>query len=186
MFDDIFSAINSITLSGISNFSVERANTGLHDIEVKFNGFIFLVEVKTDEPFWYNKTGNIGLDYYSSFNYLKNSSKFDFWIMPNELDDFKNSIIVNKEGKLFTCDASIQVYYVENKLLIGYSNKKLQNDSFIKYLECNYRLRVNNKKAYGIKDTWQSAAYFVNPLTDKELIQCEIRDINDLIEAIST
>lgn len=44
------------------------------------------------------------------------------------------------------------------------------------YLEKNYDLRINNKYAYASKeDTWESAAYFVNP-TDKELINCELKE----------
>ncbi len=170
---------------GIDDFTVERANTGLHDVFVVCKETSFLVEVKTDEPYWFKKTGNIGLDYYSSFVYLKGSKTFDFWIQPSELDEFKRSIRVDKKGKLYTCDAPVQVFYVRDTLLIGYSNFKLQREAFVKYLETNYRLRVNNKKAYGIRDTWQSAAYFVNPLKDQRLIECEIRSKNELIDAVN-
>lgn len=169
---------------GINEFNVERANTGLHDVFVVCKEVSFLVEVKTDEPYWFKRTGNIGLDYYSSFVYLKGSDHFDFWIQPSDLPRFKESIRIDKKGKLFTCDAPVQVFYVRDTLLIGYSNKSLQNPAFVDYLEKNYRLRVNDKKSYGIRDTWQSAAYFVNPLTDERLKQCEIHNLDELIEAV--
>jgi len=168
----------------IDNFNIERANTGLHDVFVVHKEVSFLVEVKTDEPYWFSRTSNIGLDYYSSFTYLKDADRFGFWIQPNELTRFKNSIKIDKKGKLFTCDAPVQVFYVRDTLLLAYSNNSLQDPAFVDYLEKNYRLRVNDKKSYGIRDTWQSAAYFVNPLTDAKLKQCEIQNLNQLIKAV--
>lgn len=110
---------------------------------------------------------------------------YDVFSLTRKLLFFKRSIRVDKWGKLFTCDALIQVYYVEGKLLIGYDNAKLQDESFVEYLENNYRLRVNDKKAYNIADSWQSAAYFVNPLLDEELIDCQINSEEDLMRCIS-
>lgn len=162
---------------------VQHANTGLHDIIIKLkNGLSFYIEVKEDSTYWFNKTNNIGLDYYSSFKYKDPFNKpKDLWIKPENLDDFKSKIEINKKGKLFTCDAEIQLFFVEDILCQSYSNYKLQDSNFVKYLELNYRLRVNDKKSYGLKDTWQSAAYYVNPFIDQELKKCEINSYEELL-----
>ena len=49
---------------------VKQDNTSLHDlIVVGKNGAEYTVEVKEDEIFWFSRTGNIGLDYISSFRF---------------------------------------------------------------------------------------------------------------------
>lgn len=159
------------------------ANTGLHDVCVKLkNGMSFYVEIKEDSTFWFNKTGNIGLDYYSSFTYKNPAIRpKSLWISPEELEEFKTMINIGKRGKLFTCDAKLQIYFVDGILCKAYSNIKLQNPVFVNYLEKNYRLRINDKKSYGLKDSWQSSAYYVNPFKDKMLQQCEINTYDELI-----
>ena len=52
---------------------IEKDNTSFHDIKVKNiksqENFYFTVEVKEEENYWYCKTGNIGLDLISAFNF---------------------------------------------------------------------------------------------------------------------
>ncbi len=170
--------------------SYEPANTGLHDYQLLLkNGKKVIIEIKEEEHYWYNKTGNIGLDFISVFyykndlvkNYYNNNN---FWVKKRTVDDFISKIDVKKYGKLITCDAHIQLFYCEDKkkspvLIKAYSNQKLKEKSFIEYLKYCYDLRINDKESYGLKDKWESAAFFVKP-SDKRLIQCEINSYSDL------
>lgn len=181
---------------------IERHNTGLHDAKITLkNGCVFIVEVKEDEDYWYSRTGNLGFDYISAFHFKSDKAKsywvkkndkgewIGAWINPQKLELFKNYIRVNKYGKLKTCDAHIQLYSVYEKgnkknlkLIKAYSNKRLTNESFVKNLESKERLRINNKSDYDSRtDTWDSAFYCLNPLTNEYLINSEINSLEDLM-----
>ena len=157
-------------------------NTAFHDTKIILkSGKAITVEVKTEEAYWYKRTGNIGLDFLSAFNFNKTSlnicKKNNNWIPIGENKKFLENITVRKYGKLFTCDADIQLFNVTSEdkyiLLKAYDNICLKEEEFINYLKNNYKLRINNKPKYGIYEDWQSAAYFVNPLDDKRLKKCE-------------
>ena len=157
-------------------------NTAFHDTKIILkSGKAITVEVKTEEAYWYKRTGNIGLDFLSAFNFNKTSlnicKKNNNWIPIGENKKFLENITVRKYGKLFTCDADIQLFNVTSEdkyiLLKAYNNICLKEEEFINYLKNNYKLRINNKPKYGIYEDWQSAAYFVNPLQDKRLQKCE-------------
>ncbi len=157
-------------------------NTAFHDTKIILkSGRAITVEVKTEEAYWYKRTGNIGLDFLSAFNFNKTSlnicKKNNNWIPIGENKKFLENITVRKYGKLFTCDADIQLFNVTSEdkyiLLKAYDNICLKEEEFINYLKNNYKLRINNKPKYGIHEDWQSAAYFVNPLKDKRLQKCE-------------
>mgnify|MGYP000983035483 CR=1 len=164
-------------------------NTPLHDILVITNkGKKFTVEIKEDENYWFSKTGNIGLDYISSFEFLNFKDKFlykNLWVPVENITEFEKQINVSKYGKLITCDADFQFYFVlnDNKNDFAfaklYDNKMLKSIQFVDYLKQNYRLRINDKKSYGLNDSWESAAFFVNPLEDKKLKECEINSFED-------
>lgn len=167
---------------------VKRDNTPFHDILIKLqNGSEYTIEIKEDEFYWYSRTGNIGLDYYSAFKFLEDNRDFwvsrnNYWINRHDLESFKRDIVVMKKGKLFTCDADFQLFVVMNNGEIAfsklYSNRMLQSDEFIHYLESNYDLRVNKKIDYNLQDNWDSAAYFVNP-SDACLANAEVNDVSD-------
>ena len=157
-------------------------NTAFHDTKIILkSGRVITVEVKTEEAYWYKRTGNIGLDFLSAFNFNKISlnicKKNNNWIPIGENKKFLENITVRKYGKLFTCDADIQLFNVTSEdkyiLLKAYDNICLKEEEFINYLKNNYKLRINNKPKYGIYEDWQSAAYFVNPLKDKRIKKCE-------------
>ena len=157
-------------------------NTAFHDTKIILkSGRVITVEVKTEEAYWYKRTGNIGLDFLSAFNFNKTSlnicKKNNNWIPIGENKKFLENITVRKYGKLFTCDADIQLFNVTSEdkyiLLKAYDNICLKEEEFINYLKNNYKLRINNKPKYGIYEDWQSAAYFVNPLKDKRIKKCE-------------
>jgi len=167
-------------------------NTGYHDCFVVFNnGFRnLIIEVKEDEEYWYNRTGNVGFDYISAFTY-KNKEVQSFaqesklWIKPDKLEYFLNNINIDKWGKLKTCDADIQLFYVEDKtthkikFIKAYPNQDLQN--YRPEIEKNLSMRINYKNAYASRtDTWESSAYYINPLTDSYLKKIEINSIDDL------
>ncbi len=68
-------------------------------------------------------------------------------------------------------------------LLKTYCNKWLKSEAFISYLKSNYRLRINNKKAYNIDENWHSAAFFLPP-SDCELCKGEIDTHEKLLKCI--
>ena len=39
-------------------------------------------------------------------------------------------------------------------------------------------------KSYGLKDSWQSSAYYVNPFEDEMLKRCEINSYEELISIL--
>lgn len=170
---------------------VEKDNTPLHDAKITLKtGQTYTVEIKEEEDYWYSKTGNFGFDYISVF-YFNDEDKKEawlgdgndnkkYWINRNRLVSFKNDIRVNKYGKLITCDADIQLHTVYDKetkklkIVKAYNSKLLTSPKFVEYAQNNYNLRINKKNNYGLNDDWESAAYMINPLNDKELISCEI------------
>lgn len=170
--------------------SYEADNTGFHDYNLLLkNGKQVIIEIKEEEYYWYNKTGNIGLDFLSAFNFKNDLIKKyyidkNFWVDKGTIDVFlSEKINVLKYGKLINCDAHIQLFYCENKkrnpvLIKAYNNEKLKEKSFIEYLKKYYDLRINNKKYYNLKDNWESAAFFVKP-SDERLKQCEINSYSD-------
>ena len=49
-------------------------NTAFHDTKIILkSGKAITIEVKTEEAYWYKRTGNIGLDFLSAFNFNKTS-----------------------------------------------------------------------------------------------------------------
>lgn len=165
-------------------------NTAFHDIKCKLkDGNTLLVEIKKDEKFWFEKTGNIGLDFISAFKFKTEELRekwlnSSFWIKKEDIEGFLNDIEIIKMGKLLTCDADVQVFYVEDNFIKIYDNSKLQSDDFIDYLKKNFDLRINKKSDYGINEDWESSAFFVPAKTDETLSKCEINSVNALIESI--
>lgn len=181
---------NNEWLSNIVS-DVKPDNTGFHDYKLILNdGKQIIVEIKEEEYYWYSKTGNIGLDFLSAFSFKNDFVKNKYyhnnlWVNKGTINEFIKEINVDKFGKLFTCDANIQLFYCEDEnknpiLLKAYSNIKLKENSFVEYLKNNYNLRINNKKNYKLKDDWESAAFFIQP-SDKRLEKCEINSYDDLI-----
>jgi len=158
---------------------VIKDNTPYHDayILLEDKGKIF-IEVKQEEMSWFCKTGNIGIDYISAFKYKDQAMKDrvvrnKYWVSPKELPEFMKSIEVKKWGKLVTCDAHLQIFYVESKrksplFLEALNNIKLKE--LRKYIEKTYSLRINDKSKYSSSsDTWESAAYFINLNKDSKI-----------------
>ena len=177
-----------IDINNIKNIKeVLPDNTSFHDIKIiLMSGKILTVEVKTEEAYWFIRTGNIGLDYLSAFNFnkisLKICKKNNNWVPISKHLEFIENIKIRKYGKLFTCDANIQLFNVfsegEYIFLKAYDNKLLKENSFIEYLKNNYKLRINNKPKYGIYEDWQSAAFFLNPIDDTKLKNSELNKSN--------
>lgn len=170
----------------------ERHNTPFHDAlltllygkeEIKI-----FIQVKEEEWYWYSRTGNVGLDYISAFKYKNEEIKrfvreHNNWIKPEDLEYFIENIEVHKWGKLITCDAHIHIFYVENDtgevvLCNAYDNAKLKH--MLPEINKQHRLRINDKPAYGLKDDWESAAYFVKPAV---IESCLIKTFEDLMDA---
>jgi len=178
---------------------IERHNTKFHDAKVILpDSTVFFVQVKEEEKSWYQKTGNIGLDYISAFKFINQQyedqylKKFRRWIPPEEIESFLSRIVVSKWGKLETCDAQVHVFYVKDRVVNGreeplllktYCNSWLKSEKFRSYLLSNYRLRINDKKRYGIEEDWHSAAFFVKP-EDPMLEKGEIESYEQLLKCI--
>ena len=169
---------------------IEEDSTSFHDVKIKTTldpNRWYTIEVKEDERFWFDKTKNVGLDAISSFSIVRNFKKWmpygnkGAWIKAEDFEEFKKDIEVSKWGKLFTCDADIQLFYVEGKILKAYSNKLIVSSDFQDYVTKNYDLRINNKKRYGIFDNWKSATYLFKPETDEEFIKIEIKSLKDFL-----
>lgn len=165
-------------------------STSFHDVRFKTSldpNRWYTIEVKEDERYWYDRTKNVGLDAISSFTIKNNYKKWmpygnkGAWIKSSDFEDFKKDINVSKWGKLFTCDADIQLFYVEGKILKAYSNKLIVCQQFQNYVTKNYDLRINNKKRYGIYDNWMSATYLFKPETDEQFIKIEIKCLKDFL-----
>jgi hypothetical protein len=167
--------------------STQPENTGLHDMRcVLKNGKSFTIEIKEEENYWYSKTGNIGLDLISSFTYKQNKLYWQAknnWIPIAEIQKFLQDIQVSKWGKLITCDAHVQLYCVENVFYTLYNNSLLKQKAFLQFLKTNFPLRINNKANYKLADTWESAAYFINP-NITQLQPAVINNMDDLLRAL--
>jgi len=170
---------------------VIEESTPFHDaVIVLKSGRRITVEVKEDEASWYDKTGNIGLDAISVFHYKDDSKVWESWIKPVDFDAFSKDIIVKKWGKLWTCDADIQLFIVKDRFTIAYNNKKIASPDFQKYVTSNYSLRINDKKAYKLEDSWKSAAYFLKPVpfktykADYRFEKCQITDFKSFNELL--
>lgn len=170
---------------------LKKDNTPFHDLIMTFSdGTQKTIEVKEDEYYWFNKTGNIGIDYISAFRFknlglkMEWVSKHNYWVFVEEYNDFFSDIDILKLGKVFTCDADYQLFVVMDNDVVKfaqlYDNKKLKSKNFINYLNRNYNLRINKKIDYNLNDSWESAAYFLDPLKDEMLISCEINQIEDI------
>lgn len=131
-------------------------------------------EIKEDDFFWYSKTGNVGFDYLSAFEFKGENERLKHgvidnkgaWVKKENLTGFQNDITVFTFGKLFNTEADINIFFVENKekeiiLLEAMTTEKFQETK--EFLELNYSLKINNKSIYkSSTDTWESAAYYVN------------------------
>ena len=167
----------------------EDDHTPFHDwkVFIKFdeNIFYFTIQIKEEESYWYNKTGNLGLDFISAFNFLdqefkKEIEENNYWVSSKDMDDFlNNKIKVLKWGKLITCDSNIHIFFVKDEFCQAYSNSKIKSEDMIIHLKLRYSLRVNKKQDYGLADNWESAAFFVKP-SDEKLKSCEINNMEEL------
>jgi hypothetical protein len=174
-------------------------NTAYHDARVTLpDGTQFLVQVKEEETKWYNRTGNIGLDFISAFMFKDSEfenlylNELKRWVPCEKIKTFLEQIEVLKWGKLRTRDAHVHVFYVKDKVIGGreiplllktYCNSWLQSQQFIGYLISAYDLRINDKGVYGISEDWHSAAFFVKP-SDPMLQKGEIATSQKLQECI--
>jgi hypothetical protein len=186
------------------SYTIEKANTGFHDLIIYLNfknsnsniKIPLILEIKEEEHYWFTQTGNIGLDLLSAFNF-KSKEKRDYfkrdknmWVSSGDKSDFFDSIDIKKEGKLYSCDADIQLFYCASKkdrkrpiLLKAYNNRLLKRN--LKYFLDNYDIRINNKSEYDSKtDSWESAVILANPYIDLALNLCEIKSAMDLIKYI--
>jgi hypothetical protein len=193
IFDEIIKRCDLLSYRIYKNLNFPAS----YDVEVVFEtkdgkAISIKIEVKTEEYRWYSQTKNIGLDYISAFKFRDKAYKNKIenqrnWVSPKELDEFKRNIIVKRYGKLYTCDADIQLFYCKlnetEAKFFAYCNKCLKN--LRTYFENHYPLRINDKASYDLDDTWESAAYFVNPDECPELKKCEINNLDKLIECLN-
>lgn len=171
-------------------------NTGFHDCKIQFEygwtNYEFIVQIKEEEAYWYDRTWNLWFDFLSAFKYRDDDVKEyvlknNYRIPSRHIEKFvKNWINVGKFGKLITCDADIHIFYVEEdnthetKFIHAYNNYTLQSEEYIEYIIGHYKLRVNKKSDYDLADNWESAAFFIKP-TEQMIKNAEINHVEDLI-----
>ena len=158
------------TISGLRErvIRVEPEHQSGHDYKIFFNdGSQTIVEVKNEENYWYDITGNITIDAISAFDiesddireYLKEHRN---WIEVEDYKRFLGGVRINKKGTLYHSDADIMV-----KCIIGGDFVKAYNMQQLKscaeQFEKTYRLRINDKESYGIEEDWESATYCIKP-----------------------
>ena len=146
------------------------------DIELK-------VEVKIEEPKYFETTGNVTFDALSSFKFKDESKKAYTWF---QYDDLCKLIDIRKKGTFFDTEPDIILKRCKGKdVFIAYDNHILTSKEFQDYVIKKYRVKVNPKKDYGLDDTWESA-FFCVPKDDKELQKAIIRTEEDLERIYST
>lgn len=200
----IISEIKAVWNNFYIDYEINKDNTSYHDLKVNINlknkndinsnfQISFTLEIKEEENYWFCQTGNIGLDLLSAFQFtsFKIESYFkqekNRWISRSEQELFFNNIHIDKKGKLFTCDADIQLFYCSCKrnkkipvLLKAYINNCLKEN--IEYFLNHFSIRINDKSKYKSKtDTWESAVILVNPYLDLILNKCEIKRGEELV-----
>lgn len=163
-------------------------STSFHDVICTLkSGKTLIIQVKEEEAYWFTKTNNLGLDYISAFDFIRNSDEYlrTRWIKPEDHQKFLDDIEIRKWGKLITCDADVHLFYVKGVGFWLYDNHILQSYRTLQWLKSNYKLRINDKKQYGIEEDWDSAAFFVKP-SHQVLIQAKIDNLHKLFTAIDT
>lgn len=147
------------TIAGMRNRvrDVVEDNQAGHDYIIYYDdGSQTLVEVKNEENYWYEITGNITIDAISAFT-VESTEVRDYinknrnWIEIEDYQRFLDGINIKRRGTLYESDADILV-----KRIIGGNFVKAYNMQNLKqnasFFEQNYRLRVNDKKGYGIEE----------------------------------
>jgi hypothetical protein len=134
-------------------------------------------EIKIDELFWVGKTGNIGFDYISAFQFRNDASR-SRWMPKNGAfvdvsshADFMRDIEVLSFGKLFQTVADLHVFTVFSEKGQPLIVEAITSSDLIRlrpHFEEKFSLRINNKVDYESKtDSWESAVYLANPFVDE-------------------
>ena len=153
-----------------------------HDYVIYFkDGSKTIVEVKNEEDYWYSITGNITIDAISSFDveseeiqeYIDNNRN---WIEKEDYQRFLEGININRRGSLYDSDADIMVKrIIDGDFIQAYDMQQLKRDA--NQFETGYRLRINDKKSYGIEENWKSATYCIPP---SDLEEYEINSYEEI------
>ena len=158
------------TISGLRErvIKVEPEHQSGHDYKIFFNdGSQTIVEVKNEENYWYNITGNITIDAISAFDIVSNDVREYLienknWIKVEYYQRFLKGIKLDKRGTLYESDADIMIKcIIEGDFVKAYNMQQLK--SCAEQFEKTYRLRINDKESYGIEEDWESATYCIKP-----------------------
>lgn len=172
------------TIAGMKNRVrdvVEDHQAGHDYIIFHDDGSRTLVEVKNEENYWYERTGNITIDAISAFtvvstevrNYINNNKN---WIEIEDYQRFLEGIHIMRRGTLYESDADILVKrIIDGDFVKAYNMQNLRQNA--NFFEQNYRLRVNAKADYGIEENWESATYCIPP---NALREYEINVYNEI------
>ncbi len=172
------------TINGLRH----RVSDVVEDHQVGHDYIIFyddgsqtLVEVKNEENYWYERTGNITIDAISAFTvesrdvleYIINNRN---WIAVEYYQKFIEGINIMRRGSLYESDADIMIKrIIGGDFIKAYDMQHLKHDA--NRFEELYRLRVNAKKDYGIEENWESATYCIPP---RDLQDYEINNYNEI------
>ena len=156
----------------------EDRNAG--DVMVTFpNGLYSLFEVKRESTKRFNKYGEYGIDFISSFEFINEGSKY-FWKgihKPNEIESFIHDIDTSKNfkwGKLYYSYSDVWLFYTkdeetgEYQHIKGYSGKLLENFSSYLFKHCCFAVNHKSSNELSHTDKHSSATFFVSPDKMKE------------------
>ena len=165
----------------VENGIVKEHQVG-HDYVIYFkDGNKTIVEVKNEEAYWYDRTGNIALDAISAFDveseeiqeYIDNNN---YWIEKEDYQRFLEGINVKRRGSLYDSDADIMVKrIIDRDFIQAYDMQQLKRDA--NQFETGYRLRINDKESYGIEEEHESAIFCVQP---SDLQEYEINSYEEI------
>lgn len=161
----------------IDFLSVEKIkeDRDMADVRVNFkNGASITVEVKEERyKNRFEKYKDLGIDFISAFDFKDKSKPITGLQSPKMLNTFINNIDVKKLGKIYYSKADLWLFFVvDGKKLIWYGffdGKGIKSDEFRSYLKTSCKFSANKKSNYKLKDSAQSAVFFINSQNPKLL-----------------
>lgn len=180
-----------LNIEKIPYIRVEKfGNPNDGDILVVFkNGKNVLIEVKEEKIKRFEKYGDLGIDYISTF-YFKNRFDESNWKglhNPSEHERFIETIDTKKNfkpGKLTYSKSDLWLFFVVDDYgeLFYYNffdGIEMTSENFKHYLKENCKFAVNNKSSNQLScyDNYQSACFFINH--NDSVLKKFIRDIKD-------
>lgn len=130
------------------------------------------LEIQITESLAWERYGDVRLDLLSAFSRPESAAfSSSLRIYPEEVDDFMESVKIDRSGKLFVCEAETLAFYVTKPtdLLWIFSVEALQRNR--EYFMKTYGIMINHKSR---DETWESCFVAVHH-TDEVLDKCGVK-----------